>query len=331
MRVLIAGGTGFIGRRLSAGALALGWEVFLLTRQPQAEPAVALRGLGAELVPGDLTRIDSLQTAFETARPDLYLHNAGWYELGIPRAARARMRLVNAGGLQNALDAAQAWGKLRIVVTSSTTALGDTQGLLADETFQRQTPPGSWYEQTLIEANKVIMASRARGQAIIVGRPAQVIGPGDHSPYGRLFRMYLRRLLPPLVWGPEGAFSFVHVEDTAQALLRLAEGGDVGGDYFIAGGVMTNRAMLDTWVSALGRRTHFLWLPRPLAMVTGGLMAPLLRLAGQPAFISPEVVRSSFVSFRYSSEKIKRELGVQFRDARQAWLDTIDAEVHWRG
>ncbi len=327
MRALIAGGTGFIGQRLSAGALERGWEVFVLTRHPQAEPARRLRGLGAELIPGDLTRMESLQSAFDTARPDVYLHNAGWYELGIPRAARGRMRQVNVGGLQNALDAAQAWGLPRIVVTSSTTALGDTLGVMADESFQRQTPPGSWYEQTLIEANERIQAGRERGQAIIVGRPAQVIGQGDHSPYGRLFRMYQRRLLPPLVWGPDGAFSFVHVEDTAQALLRLAESGEAGSDYFIAGGVMTNRAMLETWVKALGRRTAFLWLPRSLAMITGGLMAPMLRLAGQPAFISPEVVRSSFVSFRYSSEKIQRELGVQFRDARQAWLDTIDAEV----
>jgi hypothetical protein len=94
---------------------------------------------------------------------------------------------------------------------------------------------------------------------------------------------------------------------------------------------MTNREMLATWVEALDRRSVFMWLPQPLAIVTGALMAPVLRLVGQPAFISPEVVRSSFVSFRYSSEKIRDEIGVTFRNARQAWMDTIHGELKLAG
>lgn len=327
MRVLIAGGTGFIGRHLSSGALERGWDVAILARDPDSALARQLQSQGAGLVKGDLTHAETLQDAFKTARPEVYLHCAGWYELGIPRRARARMREVNVDGLDNALAAARSFGKARVVITSSTTALGDTHGILADETFTRSSSPGSWYEQTLIEANRVIARARAGGQKIIVGRPAQVIGPDDHSPYGHLFRMYLHRLLPPLVWGPDGAFSFVHVEDAAEALLRLAEGGRPNEDYFIAGSVMTNREMLDTWAKALGRRARYLWLPLQLALITGGLTAPVLRSMGQPAFISPEVVRSSFVSFRYSSEKIQHELGVEFRNARQAWLDTISAEA----
>jgi nucleoside-diphosphate-sugar epimerase len=326
MRILIAGGTGFIGKRLSAGALARSWDVYLLVRDPGSKAARDLQMQGAKLIVGDLTQTETMHAAFKVSSPDAYLHCAGWYELGIPHRAHHRMREVNVGGLENALAAARAYGEPRIVITSSTTALGDTGGEVADESFRRISPPGSWYEQTLIEANMVIERARHTGQEIIVGRPAQVIGPGDHSPYGQLFRMYLRRLLPPLVWGPEGAFSFVHVEDAARALLSLVQLGQPGEDYFIAGGVMTNREMLDTWVTALGRRGGFLWLPLPLALFTGGLTAPLLRMFGQQAFISIEVVRSSFVSFRYSSEKIRRELGVDFRGAEQAWLDTIREE-----
>ena len=331
MRALIAGGTGFIGQHLTAGALERGWEVYLLVRDPDSGPAQDLHSQGAELVEGDLTQIETLHAAFRLSSPDLYLHCAGWYELGIPRRSHERMRQVNVGGLENALAAARIYEEARIVVTSSTTALGDTGGKEVDESFRRISLPGSWYEQTLIDANDVIQRARASGQEIIVGRPAQVIGPGDHSPYGQLFRMYLHRLLPPLVWGPDGAFSFVHVEDTAQALLSLAERGQAGEDYFISGGMMTNREMLNTWVTALGRRTGFLWLPLPLALITGGLMAPMLRMIGQSAFISPEVVRSSFVSFRYSSKKIRRELGVEFRGSRQAWLDTIRMEQEKSG
>jgi hypothetical protein len=52
-----------------------------------------------------------------------------------------------------------------------------------------------------------------------------------------------------------------------------------------------------------------------------------LRLFGQPAFISTEVVRSGFVSFQYSSHKVESELGVHFRPADEAWRDTLLAEA----
>ena len=326
MRVMIAGGTGFIGRHLSSLALERGWDVNLLVRNPASPAARDLDERGAHLVVGDITKAETLQAAFKTVRPDVYLHNAGWYELGIPHSKREAMRQVNVDGLANALAAAEGESIPRVIVTSSTTALGDTAGRLVEEGFQRTASASSWYERTLIEARKVADRYRERGFPLILGCPAQVIGPGDHSAYGHLFRLYLRRLLPPTVWGPDGAFSFVHVEDTARALLGLVEHGLAGGEYFIAGSVMTNREMLSTWAEELHRKARFVWLPSPLALAVGLAAAPLLRLAGQSAFISAEVVRSSYASFRYRADKIQQVTGVKLRDARRAWLDTIEAE-----
>jgi nucleoside-diphosphate-sugar epimerase len=56
------------------------------------------------------------------------------------------------------------------------------------------------------------------------------------------------------------------------------------------------------------------------------MIEPLLRLFGVSAFISREVVEGSYVSFRYSSDKAKRELGWRPRSAEQAWIDTLRAE-----
>lgn len=326
MRLMIAGGTGFIGRHLSGLALERGWDLTLLVRDPQSEAAGELHQRGAQLVQGDITHREQMRSALDTIRPDVYLHNAGWYELGIPRSKRRAMWRVNVSGLDNALAAAAATGVRRVVMTSSTTAHGDTGGEVVAEGFQRSAPPLSWYENTLIEARQVADRYRAAGLQLIIGSPAQVIGPGDHSVYGQLFRLYLRHLLPPTVWAPGGSFSFVHVEDTAQALLGLVEHGEPGEEYFICSSVMTNRQMLKTWAGHLGRKTRFVWLPRPLAIGVGFAAAPILRLIGQEAFISPEVVRSSYVSFRYRGDKIRQATGVAIRTAAQAWIDTIEVE-----
>jgi dihydroflavonol-4-reductase len=326
MRVLIAGATGFIGQRLTTAALDKGWDVHFLVRNPGDTVSNHLQSLGAKLIRGDLTQPQTIQDAFSRLRPSHYFHNAGWYELGIAARHRENMWKINVQGLANVLDVAEENNVEKVVITSSTTALGDTGGEVVDEHFKRQSEPNSWYEHTMHEAHRIIRSRVEEGRPIVVGSPAQVIGPGDHSVFGIMLRLFLRRLLPLTLWAPEGAFSFVHVDDVANGLVRVMEDGEIGDNYFFAGSIMTNREMIEFWKSHTGRSFPVIWLPRSLAMVVGHLAAPLLRLTGQPAFISPEVVRSSFVSFRYSDQKARSELGLSLRSAKEGWSDTIEVE-----
>jgi hypothetical protein len=64
-----------------------------------------------------------------------------------------------------------------------------------------------------------------------------------------------------------------------------------------------------------------------VAITQSALAVPVLRATRQPAFLSPEAVRSSYVSFRYSSEKAIRELGASFRPAEAAWTETLQEET----
>ena len=327
MRVLISGGTGFIGRPLVRGALGRGWDVAILTRRPDSPEARELAARGARLVVGDITDRASLQAAFEVAHPDLFFHNAGWYELGIPARARRRMWAVNVEGTENALSLAAEAAVGRVVYTSSTTAIGDTGGIEADETFRRRAAPLSYYEVTKMEAHAVALRHQSAGEPVVITCPAQAIAPGDHSPFGALTRLFVRRRLPPLTWAPEGVFTFGHVEDVAAAMLLVGEKGRPGETYFVAGTALTNRELMRVWGEASGLRPPHIWLPRPMAVAQGALAAPLLRAFGQPAFISAEVVRSSYVSFRYSSQKAIRELGASFRTAEAAWSETLQEEI----
>jgi dihydroflavonol-4-reductase len=323
--VFLTGGTGFIGQPLARALLRRGWRVTALARDPASRGARALQAEGAEVVRGDvLGERERLCAAMDGA--DLVFHNAGWYELGVTRAAAERMRAVNVRGTENVLGLAAELGVPRIVYTSSTTALGDTGGLLADESFTRRAAPRSHYESSKAEAHKLALDFQARGAPLIIACPAQVIGPGDHSPFGHFARLYVRGRLPPSVWAPEAVFTMAHVDDQAEALALAAECGEPGQVYFVAGQPITNREIIAAWKTTPGGFKPFVWLPRPLAALTGALTAPLLRGLGRPAFISREVVASSFVCFRYSSARAERELGARFRPARQAWLDTLAGE-----
>ncbi len=103
--------------------------------------------------------------------------------------------------------------------------------------------------------------------------------------------------------------------------------------YFFGAGSIVLRDLMPVWKEAVGGIPPFIWLPKPLALAQGALVEPILRLLGVPAFISREVVASSFVSFRYSSEKAKRELGwkpeIGFEDGLRATVAWYRANSDW--
>lgn len=318
MKVLLTGGTGFIGAPLTRALVNRGWQVTVLTRSGRS-PVPAAAG-----VRGDVVEPASLREAMTGV--DLVIHSAGWYELGLAAALRPRMRAVNVEGTQNVLALAQALRIPRVVYTSSTTALGDTGGQVVDEAFTRNAAPATYYEATKTEAHAVALRFQAEGLPLIVACPAQVVGPGDHSPFGWFARLYVRGLLPPVIWAPGGTFSFNYVDDVAEGLALAAEKGRIGETYYLAGNPISLRRLTSVWKEAVGGVPPFIWLPKPLAVAQGVLLGSLLRLAGLPAFISKEVVEGSFVSFQYSSAKAEREFGWRPRSAEQAWIDTLRAE-----
>ncbi|MEK7440316.1 MAG: hypothetical protein AABZ78_05940, partial [Chloroflexota bacterium] len=156
--------------------------------------------------------------------------------------------------------------------------------------------------------------------------PAQVIGVGDHSPFGYYAWLYVRNLLPPIIWAPEGCFTYVHVDDVAEGIALAGDKGKTGEVYFFGAGSITMRELMPMWKEAVGGIPPFIWLPKPIALVQGMIAEIVLRLFGVSAFISREGVESSYVSFRHSGEKAKRELGWTPREAKQAWVDTLRGE-----
>jgi dihydroflavonol-4-reductase len=305
-----------------------GWGLRVLAREPEGAAARVLRAAGVEIVQGDVAGDERGRAALrEVMRgADVVFHNAGWYEVGLAGSRRAAMRAVNVEGTETILGLAAELGVPKILYTSTTTALGDTGGVLADEAFTRQAQPRTWYERTKTEAHGVARRYQAGGTPLAILCPAQVVGPGDPSAFGDFARLYVRGLLPPSAWAPQGVFTMAHVEDVAEAMALAVERGKTGETYILGGTTLTMRELIETWKQMPGGMKPFLWLPRPVAWLSGLLAEPALRLAGRRAFLSREVIDGSYVCFRYSSAKAERELGATFRTAQQAWRDTLAAE-----
>ncbi|GAB4432895.1 MAG: NAD-dependent epimerase/dehydratase family protein [Chloroflexi bacterium OHK40] len=324
MKLLLTGGTGFIGRRLTERLLARGWHVTALVRRPESAEARGLAALGATLAVGSVTERDSMLAAMRDVH--MVVHNAGWYELGLTAEAREQMRQINVEGTRNTLGLAVALAVPRIVYTSSVVAFGDTGGVLADERFVRRAPPASYYERTKAEAHAIATGLAERGAPIITVCPSQVIGPGDHSAWGELQRLYVRGLFPGVAWGADYYHAHTHVDDVAEGIALACERGRPGETYILAGENRTVREIMAIWARHPGGQRVRLWLPAPAARLMAAPTEVLLRAIGQTAFISREAVTALCTHLRFSGAKAEQELGARFRGQEQLWAETLAAE-----
>jgi dihydroflavonol-4-reductase len=323
MRVFLTGGTGFIGQALARVIRDRGWQVDALVRRPDSAPALYLASLGATLIAGDVTQRESMRAAM--ARADLVIHNAGVYEFGADAALRQRMHAANVDGTDNTLGLALELGKTRSVYVSTTLATGNTGAESRDETFVRQAPCPTAYEQSKTDAHAIALRMRELGLPLVIVCPNMVVGPNDHSVFGYLLRMYLLYLLPPLAWSPDTTQSPVHVQALVEGIALAAEKGRLGENYLLCGEPTTLRQLFGFWKPHRGGFTPKVWLPPAMMKVMFAPMEPLFRLAGLPAVLSRETVAASY-PLNYSSAKAQRELGWRFPAAADMWPQIVERE-----
>ena len=194
--------TGFIGKPLTQRLLDHGWEVTALVRNTDSVQSKEIQKVGAHLVQGDVNDKESMRIPMSGT--DVVIHNAGWYEFGIRKKDHEKMKKINIDGTRNTLGLAVELQIPKIIYTSSILAFGRTGDFVADETYVRQFPPLTWYEETKMKAHEFAVGLQKDGTPLVIVCPASVIGAGDHSGIGCLVRMYVRKCLPPILWTPMG-------------------------------------------------------------------------------------------------------------------------------
>jgi nucleoside-diphosphate-sugar epimerase len=204
--VSITGATGFIGWHLSGAFRAAGWRVVAIAR-PGRQHALP-DGVTRAAATLDAT---ALAPVFEAT--DLVIHAAG---LARGWSAGA-LHAVNGDGTQAVVEAANATGARLVFVSSQAAAGTGTRARPAREDDEPR--PVTPYGHSKLAGERVLRSS-ARVPWTIV-RPASVFGPRDRQ-FLPLFALGSRGMFP-VVASPGAAFSVIHVDDVARAILLLAE------------------------------------------------------------------------------------------------------------
>ena len=155
LKIAITGGSGFVGRDLTASLAAKGHELVLLSRRPSAEMAGA--GLpNVKTISGDMHDLNSLNEAF--CNCDAVAHCAGINnELGTQTYERVHVQ-----GSENVVKACQEQGVSKLVFTS----------------FLKARPnSGSKYHESKWRAEEIIRNSELD---FVILKPGVIFAKGDH-------------------------------------------------------------------------------------------------------------------------------------------------------
>ena len=168
-RVLVTGAAGFIGRAVVRRLRSRGDEVVAIVRDPAR--AAALEPIGARLLVSDLGSKAAIRDAM--AGCDGVVHLAGSYRVGIRPSERPAMYEANVAVTARVLDAAIEAGLPRIVAVSTANVLGDTNGVVVNETHRRDPADGflSYYDETKVLAHRLAEARIADGAPVLIAMP----------------------------------------------------------------------------------------------------------------------------------------------------------------
>ena len=312
MRVLVTGGTGFLGANLVAALVERGDTVRVLRRANSS--LVALEGLPVDHVIGDILDPAAVDQAVRGC--DLVFHVAALASYW--RAQRAQIYRVNVEGTRTVMEACLRAGVPRVVHTSSVAAIGIApRGTIADETTPFDALSATFaYADSKRRAEEVVQQAIARGLDVVIVNPATVFGAGDHYlNTGRIVIEYGRGRIPVV---PPGGMCVVDVDAVVQGHLLAAARGRTGERYILGGENLTHRQIAATIAAVTGRRAPRLVVPRPLLGPLARLVDAFNRISPWPPLVSGEQIRLSGEDFFFDSGKAVRELGYPLMPFRGA-------------
>jgi len=305
MRIVVTGGTGFIGLPLCQRLVGLGHAVTVLTRNPGAARSVLDPRMSVIGWEGFRGPTDGLMAALGDG--DVIINLAGapiaagrWNTQVKDRLRQSRE------GTTSALVAALSKLPTRPVLLISASAIG-YYGSRGDEPLTEESPSGAGFLASLCrEWEAAARAAERLGVRVVLPRIGVVLGRHGGA---------LAKMLPAFrmgLGGPVGSgaqwMSWIHLDDLIELLLFLlneAVGGPVNAT---APHPVTNREFARTLGRTLGRPA---WarVPAPVLRLLLGEMAEELLLTGQR--VLPH--RAEALGFRFRYPTLSEALGAILR------------------
>lgn len=320
MKILITGGTGFIGTHLVQRVAQTEHQITCLVRK--GSNSATLKRLDVALVNGDMTDPDSLNTAVRGHDYVINLANIYSFWERDPRIYRN----VNVDGTRNIMEASLAASVSKVVHIST----GGIYGKPKDVPFTEESEIGpvqfSEYFRTKYKGDQIARELyRRKGLPLVMVYPMGVLGPGDPKATGQYIRRILRRRLPARVL-ENRVFTFVHVKDVVEIIYRAAMKENNIGEKYLAGKFRHTFGEINHMVSEIsGVPLPRLAMPDFLVAANAWLLTKISDIIKKPPIwgMAIDQIRVMEKGVQADGSKAERELGIQYTPIRVAIEEAV--------
>jgi nucleoside-diphosphate-sugar epimerase len=301
-KVLVTGGTGFIGSHVIEALLKRGYSVTCLVRDPSN--LKWLSGMNIDVVRGDCMLPESLIPAVQGV--SMVVHAAG-----LTKAKWAREYYeVNKIGTHNILNACMRHnaGLEKFILVSSLAAAGPSRD--GNPLREQDAPsPVSDYGKSKLLAEQEVLNYKDLFPVVIL-RPSAVYGPRDRDLF-EIFR-WASRGMTLEIRGKERLLNFCYVGDLVQAIvLTLEKGVPSGNIYFVAENRPYSWSQFREILLTTGEvKTVTIKIPKMAAYLIG-LVSELGSLfTSRPALMNRQKIREAVQQYWICDlDKIEKDFG----------------------
>jgi len=305
-KVLVTGGTGFLGSQLIQRLINEGYPVRVLARK--LSKIEHLKNLGVEVFFGDVADQESLSAAF--AGVDLVIHAAA------DTAGNAKMgELSTIQGTKNILDLCRRFAVKKLVYISSCSVYGVADykkgDLVTEESSLERFPElrGS-YSLAKLKAEQIITEAIVdRHLPIVCLRPGTYFGPGGDI-FTPMMGLSVGRKLFAIIGRGDFVLPLVSIDNLVDAIVAVMKKNESNGKIYnvVDSELPTKKQYVESFLKKLYPKAKYLYIPYTVFYGIVYLQEILTGLLKRNPFLTRYRLESSQKNISYDSSKIRNEL-----------------------
>ncbi|ODS33913.1 MAG: NAD-dependent epimerase/dehydratase [Candidatus Scalindua rubra] len=318
-RILVIGGTGFIGSNLVGYLAEKGNEVVIYHRKDSN--LKNMNGFPFKSVFGDLTDKDNIEdTLYQAMEGCKAVYNLAVCGSPIKKYHRLR-EIVNIEAAKTVAMVARKIGGLRLIHVSSSTAVGyPDNNEIAGKNYTFNAGYDH-YALTKLQGEQAVLEEVKRGLDAVIAIPCSTVGSHGMKPHQL---NVFKRIAQGKTWiYPPGGLCLTNVNDLVKGLVLCYEKGVKGERYILGGNNITYKQYLNEIAYATHGKAPRIRLPKLILNWLGFGAETFFNILKKETPIDKNVAKMIGKNLFYSSELSKKELGYTITDWRETIRETV--------